>query len=278
MSGSPHPTAKSYSGSFAEAPAQVQKAVGKLNPSTNVVYAASGKHAAFLHFSQGKTADVVTHVAAGAELEVVIFCDNESSLTLTHRGTVEEGGISLLRIATLGTGDTQHTLRTELTGAGAISTVDWMFHARGTAKHRLEAVNAFLAPRGGGEMTMWGVAEEKAHGSVNGMIAIGLNGGGTDTYLTQDVLMLDPLARVDAVPGLEIKTNDVKASHSASVRRVSPEDLFYFASRGIGTEEARRMFLTGFLATFVDKIAAPDLRQAVGERIAKKYNILDIAQ
>ena len=65
------------------------------------------------------------------------------------------------------------------------------------------------------------------------MIEIGPEGTGTDACLTQEVLMLDPTAKVDAIPALEIRTNDVKASHSASVSRVTEEDLFYFGSRGL---------------------------------------------
>jgi len=59
--------------------------------------------------------------------------------------------------------------------------------------------------------------------------------------------MLDPTAKVDAVPALEIKANDVKASHSASVRRVTPLDLFSFAARGIEGKMARTMYVEGFL-------------------------------
>jgi Fe-S cluster assembly scaffold protein SufB len=91
------------------------------------------------------------------------------------------------------------------------------------------------------------VAEGKAYVRCDGLLEIGPGGGGTDAYLTEDVLMLDPTAKIDAVPGLEIKTNDVKASHSATVSRVTPEDLFYFAARGISQAEARRMYVEGFL-------------------------------
>ena len=107
------------------------------------------------------------------------------------------------------------------------------------------------------------VAEDHAHVTAKGMIEIGPDGGGTDTYLTQNVLMLDPSARVDAVPALEIKTNDVKASHAASIARVTPEDLFYLQSRGIAEREAKAMFVEGFVSEMIEKIPDESVRNDV---------------
>ncbi len=80
--------------------------------------------------------------------------------------------------------------------------------------------------------------------------------------------MLDKTANVDAIPGLEIRTNDVKASHSATVSRVTEEDLFYFRSRGIDPVTARHMFVEGFLYDLAERIYNPDLRERVREVLA----------
>ena len=83
--------------------------------------------------------------------------------------------------------------------------------------------------------------------------------------------MLDDTAKVDAIPGLEIKTNDVKASHSATISKVTPEDLFYFASRGIAEKEARRMYVQGFLGDLTKRIEHTALRESVLEKIIARY-------
>jgi len=117
-----------------------------------------------------------------------------------------------------------------------------------------------------------GVAEGKAHCKCDGMIEIGADGTGTDTYLTQDVLMLHPTANVDAVPALNINTNDVKASHSATVSRVSPEDLYYFGARGITKKEAQKMYVLGFLGDMLQRVSLGAMRSELLAALTKKYS------
>jgi len=154
--------------------------------------------------------------------------------------------------------DIEQSLVSTCTGSGSVSAVDWVFRASKADTQKLSVRNVFTADHGGGEITMKGVAEDRAHVAASGMIDIGLHGKGTHTYLTQNVLMLDPTAKVDVIPGLEIKTNDVKASHSATVSRVTADDLFYFGSRGIAEEEARQMYIEGFLGEILERIGSCD--------------------
>lgn len=161
-------------------------------------------------------------------------------------------------------------LRSEV-GEGATSSLDWLLYARGRERYSASARNVFVGTHGGGEMTMKGVAQEHGQVSVHGMIEIGPHGGGTQTYLTQNVLMLDSSSKVDAIPALEIKTNDVKASHSATVSRVTEEDLFYMTARGIDPRQAKRMFVEGFLSDLTARISSEDHRQSVVGEIARKY-------
>lgn len=46
---------------------------------------------------------------------------------------------------------------------------------------------------------------------------------------------------------MEIKNNEVKASHSASVGRIDEEQLFYLESRGVEKHDAEKLIIKGFL-------------------------------
>lgn len=203
---------------------------------------------------------------------VCVLLEPESELTYvllgvgstrTLRSTVGQRASIHWHCTTIGGIDDAHELVSTLVGANATSTVDWIFSARGKERQSVSVRNIFGAPNGGGEITLKGVAEENAWVTCNGMIEITEQGRGTNTYLTEDVLMLDSTAHVDAIPALEIRTNDVKASHSATVSRVTAEHLFYLQSRGIDGAKARRMFVQGFLGALTERIADNVIRAHV---------------
>lgn len=203
---------------------------------------------------------------------LVNLVNADASVVITQKGSLGTGSKLQWKNVTLGGAAVEHSLLSHVQGHDSESSVDWMCYAKGTEKQSLNVRNIFDGANGRGEVFMRGIAEQKGHAVCKGLIDIGLHGGGTNTYLTQEVLMLDASAKVDAVPSLEIKTNDVKASHSATVARVTEEDLFYFGARGIAPHEARRMFVLGFLGDITARIDNQDVRTKIIEAVEKKYN------
>lgn len=186
----------------------------------------------------------------------------KSGATLAVRARIAEASHLHCFGVTLGSSiDEQCTV--EIAGDDAESSIDWIFGARGNEDVRLHVENVFVSPRGRGEISLRGIAAETSHVRAEGNIVIGALGTGTETYLTQRVLMLDTTAKVENVPELKIETNDVRASHSASVSRLTPDDLFYFSSRGIPAYIARRLFAEGFLREGIEKIRSEELRSEV---------------
>lgn len=220
--------------------------------------------------AEERTHAVEIFAAGGAQVTYASLHAPVDALRVSQRSHVESGARVIWRTATLAARVT-HDVLAHLAGAHAISDVDWLFFASGTDRQELSVRNVFDAPDGGGEILMKGVAASTGQAICRGLIDIGRHGNGTDTYLTQDVLMLDPTAKVDAIPGLEIKTNDVKASHSAIVSRVTDEDLFYFAARCIPASEARSLFVHGFLGEIAERF--PAAGQEVLEAIGRKMEV-----
>ncbi|HLD07807.1 MAG TPA: SufD family Fe-S cluster assembly protein [Candidatus Peribacterales bacterium] len=222
-------------------------------------------------FSESTKLTIHVESNASVDLLCLFSSKNEENIEIHQQCTVEQGAILHVCNISLGGKNFIQNLVSRIEGEGGESTIDWIFYGKDYEKQTLSARNIFDAPNGRGEITVHGVAEGHAESRFTGFIEITKNGGGTNTYLTEKTLMLDPTAKVNAVPGLEIKTNDVKASHSASVSKVSEEDLFYFASRGIGKSIARRMYIEGFLGALVERIPDESLREKILAEIAKKY-------
>jgi Fe-S cluster assembly scaffold protein SufB len=227
----------------------------------------------FEHFSAASPADATVIVEEEGNLQYVFLQDLAPGEEVRARRDIrlKRGATATVVVASVGGGMVEQEIRGLLEGADAVCNISVMAYARASEKQKISVRNVFGAARGGGEIIMRAVAEDTAHVRCDGLIEIGLQGGGTDTYLTQEVLMLDPSAKVDAIPGLEIKTNDVKASHSATVSRVTEEDLFYFASRGILEREARKMFVEGFLADIAERIPDAAVREQIAAAVEAKY-------
>ncbi len=196
----------------------------------------------------------------GSELHVVSLSQRSAK---TFTSNVKDGAKMFWHCFTLESTTHPHTLVSRVSGNKATSDIDWVFLVRGTDKQNVSVRNVFEGRDGGGEITMKGVADDKAYAACRGMIEIAEGGRGTDTYLTEDVLMLDSTAKIDAVPALEIRTNDVKASHSATVSRITAESLFYLQSRGIDEPTARTMFVDGFLSGLTERIPDETIRAEV---------------
>lgn len=108
--------------------------------------------------------------------------------------------------------------------------------------------NTFLkAPHTTTEILSKGILTDHAQARFDGNIHIQQTAKKSTGRLIEHTLLLSPEAKMNAIPGLKIDTNDVVASHSASVTRVDEEQLFYASSRGMGEHDAIRLMAQGFL-------------------------------
>lgn len=82
---------------------------------------------------------------------------------------------------------------------------------------------------------------------LDGVLKIDPGAHGAQAQLKERALLLSDQAKIETIPSLEVLCNDVKASHGASVSRLSDEELFYLQSRGIKREEATKLLTEGFV-------------------------------
>jgi Fe-S cluster assembly protein SufD len=89
---------------------------------------------------------------------------------------------------------------------------------------------------------------DKAKASIIGTIIVEDNAAKSESFLEEKVLLLSSSATAEAIPNLEIKTNDVKCSHAATIGQLDEEQLFYVSSRGIPKKEAKTILADAFLS------------------------------
>lgn len=135
-----------------------------------------------------------------------------------------------------------------LTKAGAEVEIKGVFDVRGKDECSVTVIIHHQAPHTRANTTLRGVGRDQAKIKFVGRIIIDEECGDSNSFLTERILLLSDKAVAEAVPDLEIKTDDVKCSHAASISRIPEEHLFYLMSRGISRSQAEQLVVEGFLA------------------------------
>lgn len=111
------------------------------------------------------------------------------------------------------------------------------------------------APSTIGRVLEKSVLKDTSKSLFKGMIRIEKDAHHSESYLAGHSILLDKGAKSDSIPGLEILTNDVKATHSASVAQMDEEQLFYLATRCLDKSEAQKIIVEGFLEPLSRKMS-----------------------
>ena len=139
-------------------------------------------------------------------------------------------------------------------GESSNISIDMLCRVRKKQDFNFNLSNSFHARNGSGKILLKGIALDESSLTINGKIQIDQTGGGTNTHLKQDCLLLSKKAKIKTTPSLNIDTDNVKAGHGASVSNINNESLFYLTSRGLSPDSARKLLITGFVAEVVDKL------------------------
>jgi Fe-S cluster assembly scaffold protein SufB len=121
-----------------------------------------------------------------------------------------------------------------------------------------------------GRVLVKSVLKDTSKSLFKGMIKIGKEGKGTESYLAGHAILLDRGSKSDSIPGLEIETNEVKATHSASVAQMDENQIYYLTTRGLNREGAKREIVSGFLEPLSRKMG-PTIRAWVNYLIENKW-------
>jgi len=82
----------------------------------------------------------------------------------------------------------------------------------------------------------------------------------TDGYQMSRSLLLDDISKANNKPELEIYADDVKCSHGSTVSKLDEDQIYYFKSRGIDSEMAKKILKKAFIAEIIESIKDDNLR------------------
>ena len=103
-----------------------------------------------------------------------------------------------------------------------------------------------LAPRTRSRIISKGISAGDSINTYRGLVKIGPKAFKTYNYSQCDSLLIGKTSSANTFPYIEAQNSYTKIEHEASTSRIAEEQLFYLLQRGIETEEALSLMVTGF--------------------------------
>jgi Fe-S cluster assembly protein SufB len=91
-----------------------------------------------------------------------------------------------------------------------------------------------------------GISAGHANNSYRGLVKIGPRAENARNYSQCDSMLIGSKCGANTFPYIQVMNNSSKVEHEATTSKIGEDQLFYFASRGIGAEEAVSMIINGF--------------------------------
>lgn len=196
-------------------------------------------------------------VGRGARLDgtSLQLLDESSIMFSTRRSEIDSDGTLNWYLGLFGSSLSRLRTDYHLVGSGASSNDSEVVFGSGQQSFDLQTNVNHKSPFTEGRVTEKSILRDKSKSLFKGMIRIHENASKSNSYLSGRSILLDPDAKSDAIPGLEIFTNDVKATHSASVAQIDEEQIFYLGTRCLSRSEAERTIVEGFLEPLSRKMS-----------------------
>ncbi|MGD9616237.1 MAG: Fe-S cluster assembly protein SufD [Alphaproteobacteria bacterium] len=169
----------------------------------------------------------------------------------------------------------RHEATVRMTGEAGRCRLDGAFLVAGNDEANIVTTVDHAAPGGQTSELVKGVAADRGHGAFQGCMIVREGAQKTDASQQSRNLIIGRRAVIDTKPELEIYADDVRCAHGATVGDLDAAALFYLRTRGIPSEEARRMLIEGFLREAVEGIEDGAVRAHLLGRLGRHLGKLE---
>jgi Fe-S cluster assembly protein SufB len=91
-----------------------------------------------------------------------------------------------------------------------------------------------------------GISAGRSNNSYRGLVKIGPRADGARNNSQCDSMLIGSNCGAHTFPYIQVQNPAAKVEHEATTSKIGEDQLFYFASRGVGAEEAVSMIINGF--------------------------------
>ena len=91
-----------------------------------------------------------------------------------------------------------------------------------------------------------GISAGRSNNSYRGLVKVGPRAERARNYSQCDSMLIGSRCGANTFPYIDVQNRTATVEHEATTSRIGEDQLFYFAQRGIGAEEAVSMIINGF--------------------------------
>jgi len=91
-----------------------------------------------------------------------------------------------------------------------------------------------------------GISAGQSNSSYRGLVRIAPTARNARNYSQCDSMLIGSQCGAHTFPYIQVQNDSAQVEHEASTSKIGEDQLFYFAQRGIGAEEAVSMIINGF--------------------------------
>ena len=99
-----------------------------------------------------------------------------------------------------------------------------------------------------------GISAGHSNNSYRGLVRIGPKAEAARNYSQCDSMLIGDRCGANTFPYIQVQNSTATVEHEASTSKIGEDQLFYFAQRGIGAEEAVSMIINGFCKTVFQQL------------------------
>ena len=213
------------------------------------------------------------HVGNGSNLEMITLeaLDSNNVSFLNKRAWVERDAKMSWYHGLFGGQTTRCKVDSIMRGTGASAEDVEIIFGNTTQSFDITSNLNHIGRHSRGRVLVKSVMRDKSKSLFKGMIKIGKDAKASESYLAGHAILLDKDAKSDAIPGLEIETNEVKATHSASVAQLDEVQIYYLMCRGLDRDSAKREIVSGFLEPLTRRMG-PTIRAWINYLLENKWS------
>ena len=91
-----------------------------------------------------------------------------------------------------------------------------------------------------------GISAGRSSNSYRGLVKVGSRAAGARNYSQCDSMLIGGSCAANTFPTIDVQNSTAQVEHEASTSKIGEDQMFFFAQRGIDSEEAVSMIINGF--------------------------------